>query len=1570
VIFFTLGGGFNNYMKAMVNKWLGVAMIGLASLAAKSQVVINEFLASNGTGITDPQYGANSDWIELYNNGSAAVDLTGYYLSDNIINPTKWQIPEGTIIGSKSYLLLWADGKNNGLHTNFSLSAAGESLILSSPSLAVLDSYTFSAQIRDISMGRMPNGTGDFVFYQQPSPGAANSADINYGLAPQPLFSLQPGFYSNDISIELSSSVAGAEIYFTTDGSEPSPSKSLYTAPIELSSTTVIRAMLHHPQYMPGRINSGTFFVGEKDYNLPVVSLAVDPYDMFDPITGMYMPGPNPGYEAPYFDANYWQDREEPCSFEFFEEAGSRALQVNAGVKIFGGWSRAMFDQKSLSITGRGQYGDEMLDYQFFPDKNIHSFKSIVLRNSGNDNPYSMMRDAAMQAMVKDRLDVDYQAYRASVVFINGRYWGILNIRERLNEHYISQNYGIEPNKVEFLKNHFDTINGSDAHYRALFEYVRTSNLSNQESYEYVKTQMDVDQYIDYLITQTFFANADWPDNNVRYWRRQGLGGRWRWVVFDLDFGLGIWGNSAYVNALPHAFGGRMMSTRSWIMQDWGTMLNAGLIQSDEFKNSLIQRYSHHIGTTFVPERTRGIIDQLAAVIEPEMPDHKRRWGSNMYSWDIGSMKSWVEDRPGAVMNDIRSYFSVDTRSDLTVSSTIGGQKILLSGMEIPAGQFSSRFFNGVPVYLHAVPLPGYSFSHWETAAGAFLSAQQKHTLSFSSDTHVRAVFVQQELISNIFINEVLPSNKQIIADENGQFEDIIELYNGNDFPVNLGGMFLSDDRTRLDKWMVPNNMPEITTIPARGFLIFFADNDSLHGPLHPNFKLSASGDTVILSQRIGSSNPVVIDEIGFGPMLEDVSYGHFPDGSGNLDAFISPSPGAPNVKNAQVAIEGLHINEFMASNGNTVSDQRGVFADWIEIYNSTSQPVNIGGLYFTDDFDNPFKFRIPTTDPLKTTIAPKGFLVLWADGDASPSTLHLSFKISAAGGYLGLNQKLATGANLLSDVVYGPQLRDISYGPAANGGLAFKMLLRPTPGASNIDAAYTPISGLKINELLPLNLSGQKDGTGAPEPWIELHYGGSGIVNLAGLYITDNIDEPYKYTITRQAVHQTTLSSGDKMCVWASGQRSKGLLHSNFRLSEAGGSIYIHQYSGTGLVLIDSINYAAMAADQSYGRFPDGSASMEIMPPTFKSANLSNLSISYLLNLKADTFALSPAFMPDFFAYSVALPPGYTGIPEILPTAFTSKQDVDVAQAASLQDTAIVTVVSENGAETSVYKVSFWMQKSSDSKLSDISLSKGELVPAFSPDVFSYYVTFEGETIPPIVGADASYPNSTVNIVQSQGLPGVSLITVNAEDGTQSVYTVNFTTGPLVVEGFTEDFNDNFNNGWLEPLRVYTFDESDGEMKVKVSRTGGTYSWKTFKYVFPLKIVNMSNYPYLSVKMKVPSGSTEVRLDLRDDKGYTTNSSEHRAIVNNTSDFVEYYFDFSGRFYQQHPADKQGPVDYTRIVELVMFFDPGVSGTVNKTVVFDDLKIGKDAYKPENDARLVSLDVEGHTLFPRLTPQ
>ncbi len=620
---------------------------------------INEAMALNHTTLRD-ENGDYPDWIELYNSGDKAVNLAGYGLSDRAADPFRWEFPE-IFLEPGDYLLVFASGKDRAsagapyLHTNFKVRVQGETLYLSHPSGLVIDRLATGMQSPDLSVGRPPGDPEGRVFFTEPTPGAANESEPVLAYAPPPLFSEPGGFYGEAVTLSLSPAPGAgeAEIRYTLDGKEPDEGSPLYPGPLTLEKTTVVRARAFAPGRLPSPAVNHTFLIGENT-TLPVLSVMMDPADLWDPRTGIYVRGYGASAEFPYVGANFWKDWEKPIHFQFFEADGTPGYAMDAGIKVGGQYSRAM-GQKTLNIFARSRYGSSVMEYPFFPDSPLTTFKALTLRTSGQDAVLSRIRDTLMSSLLEDT-DLDYQNYRFAVLFLNGEYWGVYDIRERINKYYIAYKHDVDPEKVDLLQANSRVRAGSNRDYLEMRDYIVKNDMRRAEHYEYIKTRMDVENFMDYWIAQIYFANTD--SANIRFWKEQGDEGRWRWIVYDTDWGFFDVNHNtlAYVTNPVGTGYGRNLSTAILV----------NLLKNEEFKEEFIRRFAYHMNHTFEQERVLTRIDDMAAEIAEEMKRHVVRWpqGGTYTSWErqVQRLRNFANRRHDILLSYVQRYFNLSNQ--------------------------------------------------------------------------------------------------------------------------------------------------------------------------------------------------------------------------------------------------------------------------------------------------------------------------------------------------------------------------------------------------------------------------------------------------------------------------------------------------------------------------------------------------------------------------------------------------------------------------------------------------------------------------------------------------------------------------------------------------------------------------------------------------------------------------------------------------------------------------------------------------------------------------------------------
>jgi len=481
---------------------------------------------------------------------------------------------------------------------------------------------------------------------QTDDPGAASEGLQANDTLGSPIHSKPGGFYDNPFKLSLEDDNHGGQIRYTVDGSEPSANSMLYDKPIDISNTTVIRSRIIDSNKRMGPVVAHTYFVQEQA-TLPVMSIIASPELLWSETKGIYVLGKNASKKPPYRGANYWEDREIPIHLQLYEDK-LMVFQSGAGMKIFGGESRAL-PQKSLALYAKKKYGAAKFEYRFFSGLGIQRFDSLVLRNSGQDFAKTHFLDG-LNATLLQGTGLDVQAYRPVVVYLNGQYWGIHDLREKITTDFLADHHGINPENIDLLESG-GTVKAGDAdQFHELMEYVRTHDLSKQDHYEHVQRQIDIDNFILYEIAEITIANQDWPDHNIRYWRPRQSDGRWKWIVYDTD----------------QSFGDPTDDTLSSVLDP----LNAGypanellqnLMKNESFRERFLRKFAESLNDTFRADRVISAIREVAGKLEPEMERHLNRWGGSMEQWkrEVQALERFAEQRPREMVHIIRNRFNL-----------------------------------------------------------------------------------------------------------------------------------------------------------------------------------------------------------------------------------------------------------------------------------------------------------------------------------------------------------------------------------------------------------------------------------------------------------------------------------------------------------------------------------------------------------------------------------------------------------------------------------------------------------------------------------------------------------------------------------------------------------------------------------------------------------------------------------------------------------------------------------------------------------------------------------------------
>ena len=451
-------------------------------------------------------------------------------------------------------------------------------------------------------------------------------------------------------------------------------------------------------------------YVFEVPPTIPAVFLTADPNSLFDPDTGIYMEGTEPDSENVEHWQNYWQDKEIPVFVELMElDSKKPAFAERAGLKIFGGVSRGR-PKKSVAIAFRKEYGASHLRYVLFPEfPYLKKFNNFILRNNGNNFDRDYIRDR-LASSISEGLGVDYQRGRFVVVYYDGEYYGIHDLREKSNEHYFETHYGIKAEEVDLVRANNSASAGSSSDYYAMLNWLESNHLDNEKNYGYIADQIDIDNYISYMQTELFADNRDWPANNIKKWRGTNPVTKWKWFLYDLDFGFG-YGSSYTNNVFEFA---TAENGENWPNGPRHTLLFRRLLENEEFKAAFINRMAVLLNMNFESSRVLAQIKKMMAEIESEIPRDQKRWGHSetRMAKQLGAIKRFAKNRPEIVYEEMREFFGLGNPIALSLSVN-GPGTISVHGLPIDSYSMTINFFEGFPVTLTALPALGGVWAGW-----------------------------------------------------------------------------------------------------------------------------------------------------------------------------------------------------------------------------------------------------------------------------------------------------------------------------------------------------------------------------------------------------------------------------------------------------------------------------------------------------------------------------------------------------------------------------------------------------------------------------------------------------------------------------------------------------------------------------------------------------------------------------------------------------------------------------------------------------------------------------------------
>ena len=694
----------------------------MACQASKAQLKINELMQSNIDCIMDDLNDFPDSWVELYNDSQTGIDLRDYKLGLTDNAAEAWPLPIQRV-DSKEYVLIYCDKVGNGIHTNFRLdSGKGASVYLFQGDKVIDKVKDLKKQPSpNIAYGRKTDGADEWGYQIEPTPKAANCGEITDKILGDPVFSELGKVTRNNEAFSLTISMPegtpeGTEIRLTTDGSEPVATSTLYTEPLSIKSTTVIRARLFCNGYLSPRSVAQSYIFFPRQITLPVVSIITNKKYLKDPTIGIYVDG---NYMSG--KKNYEFNWRRPINIEIFDKEDNKSV-INqlCETRIAGGATRSSA-RKSLAVYANKRFGTKHFEYEFFPDQKpgIKAQKSFMLRNAGNDFDYLYMRDAIIQRSMAQHVDLDWQAWQPAIIYINGDYQGMLNIRERSNEDNIWANYQKleDIDMIEISQDNSRMVEelkaGSWDNYNAFKDFYREQGHTLKEYEEW----MDCEEYINLMVMNLYFNNQDFPGNNIVLWRPTAEGGRWRWIAKDTDFGLGLYSSSAEYKTIEWLYDPNYDKDRKWANTSAATRLFRNMMEDEDIKRLFIDRAAIYMGDFLNEKGVRNIWDAMYNKISYEYPNHRKlinEWWPN-YNEELNTARRWLSKRTNIFYKQLADFFQLGTPISVSINRYLKSTPtIYFNDVELSEGKFDGKFFANRKVTLKAKAPEGKVITGWE----------------------------------------------------------------------------------------------------------------------------------------------------------------------------------------------------------------------------------------------------------------------------------------------------------------------------------------------------------------------------------------------------------------------------------------------------------------------------------------------------------------------------------------------------------------------------------------------------------------------------------------------------------------------------------------------------------------------------------------------------------------------------------------------------------------------------------------------------------------------------------------
>ena len=1084
---------------------------------SSENIIINEIMAQNIDVYLDPNQNFGS-WVELYNPTDRSVNLEGLYVTDDRNNLKKHKLVKGYgTLTAGGYAILNFD--HHEVWTPMSYRQIDDKLDCDGGTIIISDGTTvfaeqeYPASIGRISYARTTDGGDKWGYTGNPTPAKSNaeSAFANEQLE-APVVDKNAQLFNGSMQITVSFPV-GSTLKYTTDGTTPTLTNGEVseTGIFNINSTETFRFRVFKDGYLPSTVVTRSYITNDGNNPFPIISIVTDPDNIYSNNHGAFMTGqygrPGNGRDD---KCNWNMDWDHPVNFEFITTDNECVVSQECDFSMCGGWSRA-YTPHSFKLKANKIYDlKNSFDYQFFEDKPGLKHKTLQIRNGGNDNN-CRITDAAIQGiMTQDaKFYVDYQAWQPVRVFINGQHYAVLNMREPNNKHHAYANYGIDSDEMDQFEMSPDSgyvqMEGTKDSFDRWYELSKTA--TKEESYEEIKTLVDIDEYINYMACEFYAGGTDWPQNNVKGFRDRN-NGKFHFVIFDLDFALGT--NDPFENF----FGKKNFTFDKLRGYDYSRNVNVqgqqrlreiqfvtifeNMLKNNDFRRRFIDAYCIVNGSLFDPERVQKIVNERASYLATG--GYVNPWSSannlaNSYnSYRQSSMISKLIGRQEMALNSAQQFAA-------NLSSDLAEAEILINDQPLPTGKLNGILFS--PVTIKATAPAGYKFKGWRKGTSSMVASTIFETTTswkyYDKGSLDGTNWTASNYNDDSWKSGAAPlgyGKTQTTTTESKRptyyFRKTFTLSDApkttDDFELNFNvddGWIIYINGVEAERHNMPSGY-----VGYDSYSSTYADGQYDNGTATFKSSLFKKGQNVI-AVEVHNNNSTSSDIFWSAELIKNslstsgTSYA-YTDSVIHINSpkNISYIAEWEKMTDEEMIAEGLNtapvvINEVSASNSVYVNDYYKK-NDWIELYNNSSDDVDIAGLYISDNLDKPTKYKVPENDvALNTVIPAHGYKVIWCDKlDNISDVIHTSFKLGAEGGDIIILKRDAEGNVTYSDTItYIEHLGQQSFGRYPDAGTKTYVMDKPTPGKANIYTTYAVEYVKPIPEPVPDAIAMVRDG-------------------------------------------------------------------------------------------------------------------------------------------------------------------------------------------------------------------------------------------------------------------------------------------------------------------------------------------------------------------------------------------------------------------------------------------------------------------------------------------------------------